>query len=79
MAVVWCSVSARLLFADDTTLLAESEEEMRKSLQCLQSWCKKGLYRSKSKSAVIHNNMREVCMDRCPAFSKLMRIKSLRC
>ena len=28
-----------LLFADDTMLLAESAKDMRRSLQCLQSWC----------------------------------------
>ena len=28
-----------LLFADDTILLAESAEDMRRSLQCLQFWC----------------------------------------
>ena len=28
-----------LLFADDTVLLAESAENMRRSLQSLQSWC----------------------------------------
>ena len=30
-----------LLFADDTVLLAESADDMRKSLQCLQRWCEK--------------------------------------
>ena len=30
-----------LLFADDRALLAESADDMRKSLQCLQSWCEK--------------------------------------
>ncbi len=28
-----------LLFADNTVMLAESAEDMRKSLQCLQTWC----------------------------------------
>ena len=30
-----------LLFADDTVLLAENAEDMKRSLQCLQSWCEK--------------------------------------
>ena len=30
-----------LLFADDTALLTESADNMRKSFQCLQSWCEK--------------------------------------
>ena len=30
-----------LLFADGTVLLAESAENMKRSLQCLQSWCEK--------------------------------------
>ena len=28
-----------LLFADDTVLLTKSSEGVRRSLQCLQSWC----------------------------------------
>ena len=36
-----------MLFAGDTALLAESADDMRKSLQCLLSWCEKinGLWR----------------------------------
>ena len=30
-----------LLFADDTALLAESADDMRKNFQCLQKWCEK--------------------------------------
>ena len=30
-----------LLFADDTALLAESADDVRKSFQCLQKWCEK--------------------------------------
>ena len=30
-----------LLFVDDTVKLAESAEDMKRSLQCLQSWCEK--------------------------------------
>ena len=44
-----------LLFADDTVLLAESAEDMRKSLQCLQSWCEEWSVRiNVEKSAMMH-------------------------
>ena len=44
-----------LLFADDTALLAESADDMRKSLQCLQSWCEKwSVEINVEKSVVMH-------------------------
>ena len=52
---VWRSVVPGLLFADDTALLAESADDMRKSLQCLQSWCEKwSVEKNVEKSAVMH-------------------------
>ena len=59
-----------LLFADDTVLLAESAEDMRKSLQCLQSWCEEWSVRiNVEKSAMMH--MRKKRVDRCEATFKI--------
>ena len=53
-----------LLFADDTALLAESADDMRKSLQCLQSWCEKwSVEINVEKSAVMH--MRKSGINKC--------------
>ena len=55
-----------LLFADDTALLAESADDMRKSLQCLQSWCEKwSVEINVEKSAVMHMRKRGIkkCVD----------------
>ena len=50
-----------LLFADDTELLAE---DMRRSLQCLQSWCEEWSAKvNVEKSAIMH--MRKKRVDRC--------------
>ena len=55
-----------LLFADDTVLLAESAEDMRRSLQCLQSWCEEwSMEINGEKSAMMHMRKRRV--DRCAA------------
>ena len=59
-----------LLFADDTVLLAESAEDMRKSLQCLQSWCEEWSVRiNVEKSAMMH--IRKKRVDRCAATFKI--------
>ena len=53
-----------LLFADDTVLLAESAEDMKRSLQCLQSWCEEwSVEINVEKSAMMHMRKRRV--NRC--------------
>ena len=53
-----------LLFADDTALLAENAEDMKRSLQCLQAWCEKWSVEIKAeKSAMRH--MRKRGADGC--------------
>ena len=52
-----------LLFADDTVLLAENAEDMRRSLQCLQFWCEEwSVEINVEKSAMMH--MRKKRVDR---------------
>ena len=53
-----------LLFADDTALLAENAEDMKRSLQCLQAWCEKWFVEiNAEKSAMMH--MRKRGADGC--------------
>ena len=59
-----------LLFADDTVLLAENAEDMRRSLQCLQTWCEEwSVEINVEKSAMMH--MRKKRVDRCAATFKI--------
>ena len=58
------------LFADDTVFLAESAEDMRSSLQCLQSWCEEwSVEINVEKSAMMH--MRKKRVNRCAATFKI--------
>ena len=69
---MWCGevLVPGLLFADDTTLMAESDEEMKKSLQCLQSWCEKwSVEINVGKSAGMH--MRKRGVDRCSSIFQI--------
>ena len=48
-----------LLFVDDTDLLAENAEDMKRSLQCLQTWCEKWSVKiNMEKSAMMHMRKR---------------------
>ena len=59
-----------VLFANDTVLLAESAEDMKRSLQCLQPWCEEwSVELNGEKSALMHMKNRRV--DRCAATFKM--------
>ena len=61
-----------VLFADDTVLLAESAEDMRRSPQYLQHWCEEwSMEINGEKSALMHMRNRRV--DRCAAIFKTSR------
>ena len=65
-----------VLFADDTVLLAESAEDMRRSLQCLQPWCEEwSVEINGEKSALIHMSNKRV--DRCVDTFKMSRDEML--
>ena len=59
-----------LLFVDDTVFLAENAEDMRRSLQCLQSWCEEwSMEINVEKSDMMY--MRKKRVDRCAATFKI--------
>ena len=50
-----------MLFADDTVLLAEKAVDMKRNLQCLQSWCEeRSVEINVEKSVMMHMRKRRV-------------------